>query len=302
MIHCQKCKTQNLPDQVTCDHCGAELLPAKGFGSRLGSFLLGIIVTLITLIPVYFIFRAETPHPILKWIGYFFIALAFLFLSYFTLEAVRKTNIHERYAIRAKRHLKLDAQQALADFTKALELAPKTEHIPLLKERAAIYKTLGLKDELVSDWDAILDLVPAKERIQTLRKRAVVYESEGIEQTFKSPREQALTRLDPDKRTSITCKLMLSQDVAIPQHRCVYCASKIENKSQAFISEKRVWDKGYITFNFPLCSECDEARNSEVNSAVTLSQFKEPSLFSQGSVTMNFLNPEYAKIFLHSNS
>src|SRR5512137_2140724 len=119
MVHCPKCKTQNDPAQTVCIKCGADLLPTEGIASRLGSMLVVIFAcVLLPAIPVYFIFRPETPNPILKWVGYVLIAFAAGGLIYAFYEALRKRLIHERYAIRARRHVKLDPQQAIADFTK----------------------------------------------------------------------------------------------------------------------------------------------------------------------------------------
>jgi hypothetical protein len=300
MIHCHKCKTQNLPTQVTCSNCGADLLPGKGIGSRLGTIIAGIIVVLIPAIPVYFIFRVETPHPILKWIGYYLIVSAVGAFGYFTYMATRKTTIHERYAIRARRHIKLDTEQALADFAKSLELAPQTERPPILKERAAIYGDLGMKHELESDWDEIINLVPANERIQSLRERAIVFEKLEIIQTFNSAREEILTKMKLDDRTQITCKLS-GVPIRIP-YICVYCGCPIEMKSEATITTSTGNSKGFVSYKFPLCSECDEARTSEVDSAVKLSNYKEMHAFSDGSVSFNFINPIYAKAFLSANS
>jgi len=308
-------------------------LPSEGIGSRLKHFFVGLIFVLIPAIPAYFIFRAEMPHPILKWIGYFLIAIAVIIFVITIMFTISKTVIEEQYAIRARRHIKLDTQQALADFAKALELAPQTNRIrylkeratlygnlgmkdellsdwdeilnsvsennriQTLKERAAIYGNLGMKDELKSDWDEIINLVPANERIQTLRERAVVYEKLEIVQNFRSAREEILTKMNLDERTRINCKLSMAT-IQIPQSLCVYCGCPIEKKSEATITAKASTDKGSISLTFPLCSECGEGRNSEVDSAVKLSNFKEMHAFSDGSVSVNFLNPIYAKAFL----
>jgi len=71
-----------------------------------------------------------------------------------------KLPLHERYAKRARCHIELDIQQALADFTKAVELIPKTlpktERMPFLQERAAIYAQLEMNQELRVDLEEIL--------------------------------------------------------------------------------------------------------------------------------------------------
>jgi tetratricopeptide (TPR) repeat protein len=358
MIHCQKCKTQNDPAQVVCSNCGAELLPARGIGSRLGTLLLLIVACgVLPAIPVYFIFRPETPNPILKWVGYFLIVGAVMGLMYAFYDSFRKTLIHERYAIRARRHVKLDPQQAIADFTKALELVPQkertpqqpetesapllpeTERTPLLKERAAIYKDLGMRQEmesdwneiinlapetgrvpllreraeihkdlgmmpeLESDWDKIIELVPADERVKTLREQAVLYNKLNLVQKFRSPREEILTKMNPNEMTKIDCKNIYA--LQIPRHVCVYCGSPITKQSKGTIDVSYYGDKAKISYQFHLCDECDEGKNKEVESAVKISDVKEMQVLIAGmveSLSLNFVNPAYAKAFLSANS
>jgi tetratricopeptide (TPR) repeat protein len=350
MIHCQKCKTQNDPAQAVCSHCGAELLPARGIGSRLGTLLLLIVACgVLPAIPVYFIFRPETPNPILKWVGYFLIAGAVMGLMYAFYDSFRKTLIHERYTIRARHHIKLDPQQAIADFTKALELVPQegrtpqeleTDRTPLLKERAAIYKDLGMRQEmesdwneiinlapetgrvpllreraeihkdlgmmpeLESDWDKIIELVPAEERVKTLREQAVLYNKLNLVQKFRSTREEILTKLNPNEMTKIDLKNINFTDPQIPRRLCVYCGSPITRQSKGTI-EVSYYGKAKISYQFPLCDECDEGKNKEVNSAVKISDVKEMQVLSVPmveSLSLNFVNPVYAKAFLSANS
>lgn len=353
MIHCQKCKTQNDPAQAVCSNCGAELLPARGIGSRLGTLLLLIVACgVLPAIPVYFIFRPETPNPILKWVGYFLIAGAVMGLMYAFYDSFRKTLIHERYAIRARRHVKLDLQQAIADFTKALELlelvpqeerppellesgrspllkeraaiykdlgmrqemesdwneiinlAPETGRVPLLREHAEIHKDLGMMPELESDWDKIIELVPADERVKTLREQAVLYKKLELVQKFRSPREETLTKLNPNEMTKIDLKNIIFTDPQIPRRLCVYCGSPITRQSKGTI-EVSYYGKAKISYQFPLCDECDEGKNKEVNSAVKISDVKEKQVLSAGmvqSLSLNFVNPAYAKAFLSANS
>ena len=332
MIYCQKCKTQNDPTQDRCNNCGADLLPAEGIKSRLRNLYTGLIMVLILAIPAYFIFRMETPHPILKWIGYLLIAVIVV-LFYFTITTtISKTQTYERYALRARHHMKLDTQQSIADFSKALEFAPQTERISLLTERATIFENLGMKpelvsdwneimslvpvnerikmlrrravvfedlgmtSELVSDWDEILSLTPANERIEMLRKRAAVFEKFGIVQKFNSYREESLTRRKPDEEGRVNCKIS-GAPILIPQSMCVFCGCPIEKESQAFVTASAYGDKQSLSFKFPLCTECDEFRTSEVNSAVKISNFKE-----KNSATLIFYNLDYAKAFFRANS
>jgi tetratricopeptide (TPR) repeat protein len=348
MVHCPKCKTQNDPSQAVCINCGADLLPTEGIGSRLGSILVIIMAcVLLPAIPAYFILRPETPNPILKWVGYFLIACAAGGLIYAVYDALRKRLIHERYAIRARRHVKLDAHQAIADFSKALELVPQegrtpqqleTDRTPLLKERAAIYKDLGMMQEMEADWneiinlapdprrvpllrerteihkdlgmmpeleldwEKIIELVPASERVKTLREQADLYKKLNLVQKFRSPREETLTKMNPDEKTRIDCKNI--DALQFPRRVCVYCGSSITRASKGTIDVSYYGDKAKVSYQFPLCDECDEGRNKEVESAVKISNVKEKEVLIAGmvvSLSFNFVNPVYAKAFLSAN-
>jgi hypothetical protein len=109
-----------------------------------------------------------------------------------------KTPLYKRYAKRARRHIILDVQQALADFTKALELVPHTERPPLLKERAALYRELEMREELKQDWEQILTLVPKTERARLLEERAAVYAQLEMNQELIADLEETQSHLTAD--------------------------------------------------------------------------------------------------------
>lgn len=150
MISCGKCQAENPPTEDVCSQCRASLLPGRSIGSRLGSVGGGIAAGIISAALVYFFSQMEEPPPCClspEKLALGVIALPIIGI----VDALRKTPLHERYAMRARRHVDLDAEQAMADFGQALELAPEKARAALLKERAALYEKLGLDEESVRD-------------------------------------------------------------------------------------------------------------------------------------------------------
>ena len=65
-----------------------------------------------------------------------------------------RTPEYERYVNRAQRHVNVAPEQALADLTKALELAPEKQRADILKQRGELYSKLGRKEEALADLSA----------------------------------------------------------------------------------------------------------------------------------------------------
>jgi len=167
MVHCKKCKAQNPDDRRKCQRCGADLLPGHGIGTRMPILLFGFLVTAGTAYVAYYLFdlhgnfivRAGTDieNPLipewLYWCGspllWGIAAIWFLIGSLYY--GVRKTPFYERYRERAKHHVDLDVEQALADFSQALLLAPEKERAAILQERAKLYESLGRETEATRD-------------------------------------------------------------------------------------------------------------------------------------------------------
>ena len=60
----------------------------------------------------------------------------------------------EKHVERAQRHIEPVPEQVLADFTKALELAPEKEQADILKQGGELYSKLGRKEEALADLSA----------------------------------------------------------------------------------------------------------------------------------------------------
>jgi hypothetical protein len=153
MIHCAKCHLVNPADQRYCQSCRADLLPGEGLGIRLGVLL---VSGLLSAVAVYVLLRINQGNflpdlgcaissPVF-W-GILAIFSPLMGISY----AVRRTPPYQRYVNRAQRHTLLDPEQALADLTRALELAPAKEQAAIFKTRSELNQKLGLTTQATRD-------------------------------------------------------------------------------------------------------------------------------------------------------
>lgn len=155
MITCNKCEVQNPSDATICQNCGYTLLPGETFTDRLEHFFLGIICMGISIGMVYFLGKnpelIETSQCCLfTRIELWFIGIvAFPIIG--IIAALKKTPKYKRYQMRAQRHQEIDPEQALADFSEALQLAPEKEKAEILKQRSALYTKLGREERALED-------------------------------------------------------------------------------------------------------------------------------------------------------
>lgn len=159
MIHCDKCKTVNPPDQRQCRNCHHDLLPGTGAGTRLFVFLLSLAVTAFGVWVLYRMYKGlSMPDMACFFTSPVFWGLLVLITPFSGLAfALGKTPMHDRYFDRAKRHLALDRDQALADLNQAVNLAPEKSRAPILKERAKLLEAMGQTTEATRDKIALLD-------------------------------------------------------------------------------------------------------------------------------------------------
>lgn len=151
MITCPKCETENSSEAQKCSQCGKKLLPGKGLGERLGS--LGCAAILLV------IFVAMLSSTKIFWIPFFIIGpLLLAAIGY----AFSKTPLHGRYMSRAQQYIESNPEQALADFSKTLELS-QGRVLQVYRERAKLFIKLDRKREAVSDLEKWL-ANPAKGR------------------------------------------------------------------------------------------------------------------------------------------
>ena len=152
MIQCHKCQSENTADREKCQECGSDLLPGEGLSDRLSYIVYGIVGGVLSGIVAYLLIKSEIELPDCLLISNQLCLLATIGLPIMGIvSALRKTPLYQRYATRARRHIELAPEQAIADFSQALELAPEKEQAGLLKERAALHEKLGMEEEATRD-------------------------------------------------------------------------------------------------------------------------------------------------------
>ena len=152
MIQCPKCEAKNATGRDICEECGAKLLPGESIRDRIGHLITGILGGIMAGVGAFLLIKFEVEVPeciIISPQACLFTAIASPIAG--LVSALRKTPLYRRYATRARRHIEIDPEQAVADFSQALEIAPEKEHAGLLKERAALYEKLGMEKEATRD-------------------------------------------------------------------------------------------------------------------------------------------------------
>lgn len=155
MITCKKCKEQNPSHLTMCQNCGHNLLPGESFSERLGIFITSLVAMGISIGALAFL----TKHPKFSEASQCCMfarpELWFLGIVGFPIigivNALRKTPLYQRYLNRANRHTETDPDQALADYSEALALAPEKQKAQILKQRSALLTKLGKDQDSLKD-------------------------------------------------------------------------------------------------------------------------------------------------------
>ncbi|MFC2104577.1 hypothetical protein ACFLS4_04410 [Bacteroidota bacterium] len=142
-IICRKCKHHNETSKENCTQCGSDLLPGKSITDRLIYFAIGIVCLVISLLMYRISFALGF------WIGFPMI-LAF---GYCLFVAVSGTTTKTRHEERGDRHKKDCPQQAIADYSKAIELAKSK--FTLIEKRGDYFNELKQYDLALSDYEEL---------------------------------------------------------------------------------------------------------------------------------------------------
>jgi len=198
MVICRKCKANNPPEADRCEQCGANLLPGESLGERALWLVGGIIGTGLSAGMLYLLSTnpesIETSefclftNPVVWMIGIFVFPISGL------VSALRKTPLYKRYENRAKRHINLDWEQALTDFSKAIELAPKKVQASLLKQRADVYKAHGMEDDYLTD------------RLEYMESEGAYQGQADFAQVFKLDSDQFITSARDSERKRLVAE------------------------------------------------------------------------------------------------
>jgi len=101
----------------------------------------------------------------------------------------RKTALHERYEMRARRHVSSNPWQAIADLSSAINMAPQIQAFDYLLERAKLHQELGKKAEAKADWQHALEninqrIAVPKSSIDLFKQRAEIFDYLGMEDEY----------------------------------------------------------------------------------------------------------------------
>ena len=204
MIYCHKCKAQNISNASLCSKCGTNLLPGVTIAERIGSLIAAILLGAIFAGLIYaFVFYLR-PSLFVSWFGwgigtsvavFIIVGLALLVGALISLvvgigNAIKKTPAYERYLNRAKRHIELDPNQSIEDYSMALKLLPAKStqiRIEILNERASVFNKLDMANEAKQDWqeslcevNKLLDSSTKSNKGALLLKRADIYLKLGM--------------------------------------------------------------------------------------------------------------------------
>jgi tetratricopeptide (TPR) repeat protein len=225
---CYKCQEKNRPDQKVCAHCGADLLPGRVLVERIGWLFGGIALAAIFLGLAYALSHVEEPLCCASPTTLFLMALAGL------IGGIRmcfgSTPEYEKYEKRAQRHVDDVPEQALADLTKALELAPEKQRASILRQRGELYRKLGRKQE------ALADLTAYSSDEHAHKGAAVLSEVVGVdlEPTAALGTEQAIGTLQTDLvqegvlRPIGYCRRCKDAVALDGDQRCSRCGGKVK--------------------------------------------------------------------------
>jgi tetratricopeptide (TPR) repeat protein len=178
MIQCSECKTMNSPELSVCTKCSADLLPGATRTQKLGAiggavfFLIlgaGLLIAAVSLFRQLGSGQEDFGRPngvivlmlLVVAVGCFYFAFNRFKFSTAT------SSIDEKYYYRAKRHVGIDNDQAEADFTESIRLAPSLGSIGLLSnpksfvyrhERAIFYEKTGKLELAISDYGKLISV------------------------------------------------------------------------------------------------------------------------------------------------
>jgi len=190
---CPKCQAENAPDQTSCDQCGASLLPTRGVLGRIGYFV-GSVVGAAIFVGLAMLFaRWEDAPPCCAspvTLGLFALSCLVGGLRF----TFGRTPEYERYVERAQRHIEAFPEQALADFARALELAPEKQQADILRQRGELYAKLGRKAEALADLSAYAASPHAHKGAKVLSEIVGV----DLEEAAGGPTERAIDELRND--------------------------------------------------------------------------------------------------------
>ncbi len=201
MITCIRCTTVNPSTSDTCSQCGADLLPGESAVSRFVYIALGVFVAAALSGTALLLLTTAAANPVTRWAAPLLISAGVIFMGLAIYVALYKTPLWQRYAARARRHVDIDAQQALSDYTEALKLAPERDKLGLLEGRLAMAEKVGADDIVLPD------LLALQQAYAELAKRSSASERSDLAMkqiTIFEKLEKAYTKAEDKDKALIT--------------------------------------------------------------------------------------------------
>jgi hypothetical protein len=263
MIHCHKCKTVNPPSAEKCSKCGKDLLPGSSFSERVTGFGCMIVLAAISIPGMYFCSRSAiaigegTGRSIALLILGPVMAVIFLIIA--LVIAFRKVALFERYQNRAERHIKLDPQQAIQDYSQAFANLPrKTSDLgfQLKNKQAEVFTQLGMINEAQANYQQALAIIedlyqskPQKEKLKYMEERANLLEKLGRQE--ESDREGL-------NYTYLAEKALPEKKIAMGAMEGFEKANIDSKRKVIYEKRKAILDRGlFITMGY--CRKCKTA-------------------------------------------
>lgn len=191
-MKCPKCDAEQKGAVDTCSVCGSHLLSKKTAGDR----ILGLLVGLVLLAGIVL-------APILIEQTWSFWAALFILggpMGKAFSVAFAAFPPSAAYAKRAREYAQSDPEQAIADITKAVELAPKRAGAYYLV-RAQIYEQSGSRQQVLQDLQRIREL-PRRER-GGIQMRAVEKEIQRLGQEVPEKEMETLRQEAPEVAAAV---------------------------------------------------------------------------------------------------
>ena len=196
MIICANCKTQNPPERKECLNCGVDLLPGENFKDRIGTFIIGLVVGVFGGFASYFLFThpefAESKEFCMLTNPVIWLMITFVSPISATVTALRKTPDFLKYKNRAARHEAEFPDQAIDDYSKAIDLAPAKEKAPLIKVRSDLYKKMGKEEEALKDQLAYISTEGAYESSASFARLLGADKDTFIDQAIQDDRKKLI--------------------------------------------------------------------------------------------------------------
>ena len=144
-------------------------MPGIGRGNRIAAVVLGVSAALLMGIPALLFLRepaasSESGADTMRCIVTFLLLGAALLMGLALLRGLGKTPLAARYRMRAARHVSIDPEQALADFTKAVE--HNSSDLASWKARGLLYDKVDLGIPALQDEIRLLSGAMVKEKEQ----------------------------------------------------------------------------------------------------------------------------------------